>query len=132
MGPTALSTHSPNEVSISHSPFSSSPNNTTLTILSTHCLSAIELTLHHDKHIIPCQALLDSGADANCMTYKLANTLGATITSTNIAVSPVGGAHIKCYGISEITTTINDKKVILQFLILDQIGSYGTTCLFGL
>ena len=95
-----------------------------LSILTSLCLSAITTLLHHDKTTIPCQALLDSGADANCISLKLANKLGATITPTNLRVSPVGGAHLRCYGISEIEIEINQHKEHLHFLVLDQIGKY--------
>lgn len=120
MEPPARSTNEPDKVNISYTQ-ASTPS---LSILSSLCLSAINTTLHHDEKIIPCQALLDSGADANCLSLKLANKIGATITPTNLSVSPVGGAHLRCYGISEIEIEINQHKELLHFLVLDKIGKY--------
>lgn len=93
-------------------------------IITAKCQSAInlEFLLQDKKYAI--QTLLDTGADVNCITYKLAKKLNVTIHPTDLNIMPVGGHALSCRGACEITMSICGKEVTLQFVVLNQIGEY--------
>lgn len=100
-------------------------------IITPKCQSAVQLefsTMENQKLTVP--TLLDSGADVNCITYKLAKKLNVPMLPTDVSLMPVGGVPVTCHGICEMKLQLCGKEVTLQFAVLDQFGDYNLV--FGL
>src|SRR3954470_6459069 len=93
-------------------------------ILTSSCKSAIKLLCKDGVDEKSLYALLDSGADVNCVSSKFIIQNNIPLETSNIIVVPLGGKSVKNKGMVTLNVSIKGVDVPLQFVVLEQIGDY--------